>query len=223
MAPAALESFALSQQSVFCPLPLHIQKKPRRAAFRNRIFRKSTHHQVDGKYVYGPLDDIINEIRSDIWESPHDYSNEASHLGWAAPLEVPSSWTVTPLPVSRLPSSRPLTIRKNRETSSSTSSSSMGDHTNFSRTGSRDNAFNGGPVGAPASTGTTPWPSFDAPVSYETAHVPDASGNAGQTCQIENTENLSQNADAMCRPNDALLSSDCSPACLVCGERILER
>lgn len=145
--------------------------------------------------MYGPLDDIINEIRSDIWESPHDYSTEASHLGWAATLEVPSSWTVTPLPVSRLPSSRPLTIRKNRETSSSTSSSSMGDHTNFSRTGSRDNAFNGGPVGAPASTGTTPWPSFDAPVSYETAHVPDASGNAGQTCQIENTENLSQNAD----------------------------
>lgn len=195
MALAALGSFGLSQQSAFCPPPLHIQKKPRKATFRKRIFRKSTHHQVDDKYVYGPLDDIISEIRSDIWGPPHDYSTEASHLGWAAPLEVPSSWTVTPLPVSRLPSNQPLTIRKNRESRSSTSGSSMGGHTNFSHTSSQDNASDGGPVVAPALTRTTPWPLFDAPVSYEMAHASDASDNAGHTCQIETAENLSQSVD----------------------------
>ncbi|KAF3034622.1 hypothetical protein E8E12_006335 [Didymella heteroderae] len=151
--------------------------------------------EVDDKYLYGPLDDIINEIRGDIWESPHDYKAEASHLGWAAPLEVPSTWTVTPLPVSRLPSNQPLTIRKNRESRSSTSGSSMGDHMNFSRTSSNDNALNGGPVGAPASMGTAPWPLFDAPVSYEIAHAPDAPGNNAHTCNIEPAENLSQDAD----------------------------
>ncbi|KAF1930098.1 uncharacterized protein M421DRAFT_414073 [Didymella exigua CBS 183.55] len=193
MALAALESFGLSQHSAFCPPPLHIQKK-RRATFRKRIFRKSTHHRVDDKYVYGPLDDIINEIRSDIWESPQDYSTEAYPLGWAASLEVPSTWTVTPLPVSRLPSNQPLTIRKNRESRSSTSGSSMGDPANFARTSSHDNAFNGGPVGAPAST-TAPWPLFDAPMSYEAAHAPVVSGTAGHTYHTEAAENLSQSAD----------------------------
>ena len=205
MALAALESFGLSQHSGFCPPPLHIQKKPRRATIRKRIFRKSTYHQANDKYVHGPLDDIINEIRSDIWESPHDYSVEASHLGWAAPLEVPSTWTVTPLPVSQLPSSQPLTIRKNRESRSSTSGSSMGDHTNFSRTSSHDNAFNGGPVGAPASTGTTPWPSFDATVSHETAHAPDALGNVEHAYQTEAAEDFSQNADGRSVPTLSLI------------------
>lgn len=162
--------------------------------FRKRISRRSTHHQVDNNYVYGPLDDIIDEIRSGIGKSTSDYGTEASHLGWAAPLEVPLTWTVTPLPMSRLPSNQPLTIRKNRQSHSSTSGSSMSDNTNFSRTSSRDNAFNGGPVAAPAS-GTAPWPLFDAPVSYETTHAPDASGNAGRTCQIEAAENLDQHAD----------------------------
>ncbi|KAF3051754.1 hypothetical protein E8E11_009477 [Didymella keratinophila] len=178
MALAALESFGVSQKSSFCPPPLHIQKKPRRGTFRKRISH-----------------DIINEIRSDIWESPHDYSIEASHLGWAAPVEVPSTWTITPLPVSRLPSSQPLTIRKNRESRSSTSGSSMGDHTHFSRTSSHDNAFNGGPVGTPASTEITPWPLFDAPVSHEMGHAPDALGNVEHAYQIEAAKNLSQNAD----------------------------
>jgi hypothetical protein len=195
MTLAALESLVLLQHSAFCPPPLHIQKKPRRVTFRKRIFRKSTHHRVDDKYVYGPLDDIINEIRTDIWESPQDYSTEASLLGWAAPLEVPSTWTVTPLPVSRLPSNQPLTIRKNRESRSSTSGSSVGDPMSFSRTSSHDNAYNGGPVGAPTSTGTAPWPSFDAPVLYNTTHAPDASGTVGHTYQSEAVENLSLDAD----------------------------
>lgn len=195
MALAALESMGPSQHSAFFPSPLHIQKKPRRAAFRKRVFSKLTHSRVDGKFVYGPLDDIINEIRSDIWGSPHEYGTEESFLDWAAPLEVPSTWTVTPLPVSRLPSNQPLTIRKNRESRSSTSGSSMGDPTNFSRTSSHDNAFNGGPVQARASTEIAPWPVFDAHVSYETAHVLVTSTTAGHTYDNEAIESLSQSAD----------------------------
>lgn len=65
----------------------------------------------------------------------------------------------------------------------------------FSRTYSHENAFNGGPVGAPASMGTAPWSLFDAPVSYETAHVLDASGAAGHSYHIEAAENISQNVD----------------------------
>ena len=49
-----------------CPSPLHIQKKPRKASFRRRILRKSTHSYVGDQYVFGPLDDIIDEIKSDI-------------------------------------------------------------------------------------------------------------------------------------------------------------
>ncbi|KAL6158870.1 hypothetical protein ACJQWK_04068 [Exserohilum turcicum] len=49
-----------------CPSPLHIQKKPRKATFRQRIFRKSTHSYDGDPYVFGPLDDIIDEIKSDI-------------------------------------------------------------------------------------------------------------------------------------------------------------
>lgn len=71
----------------------------------------------------------------------------------------------------------------------------MGDQMNFSRTSSHDNAFNGGPVGAAASTGTTPWPLFDAAVLCETAHASNALVTAEHTYQIEATEDLAQNAD----------------------------
>ncbi|KAF2628712.1 hypothetical protein BU25DRAFT_466485 [Macroventuria anomochaeta] len=200
MALAAIDTLGLSQHAAFCPPPLHIQKKPRRATFRKRIFRKSTHNRDNDQYVYGPLDDIINEIRSNIWESPHDYSTETSLLSWAASLDVPSTWTVTPLPVSRLPSNQPLTIRKNRESRSSASGSSMGDPLYFSRTSSQDYAFDGGPVGAPVSTGDTPWPLFDAPMSYETAHTPNTSDAAGHFNHINASENVSQNAEARTIP-----------------------
>lgn len=49
-----------------CPSPLHIHKKQRKATFRRRIFRKSTHSDISDQYVFGPLDDIIDEIKSDI-------------------------------------------------------------------------------------------------------------------------------------------------------------
>lgn len=159
MALTAFDTLVLTQHAAFCPPPLHIQKKPRRATFRRRVFRKSTHHRPNDQCVSGPLDDLIDEIKSDIWKSPSDYSTEASLLA--------SKWAVTPLPVSRLPSDQPLTIRKNREGRSSTSGSSMEDPLQFSYSSSYDDAFNGGPVGAPASTGTAPWLLFDAPMSYE--------------------------------------------------------
>lgn len=48
------------------PSPLHIQKKSRKATFRRRIFHKSAHNYGGDEYVIGPLDDIIDEIKSDI-------------------------------------------------------------------------------------------------------------------------------------------------------------
>ena len=194
MALATLDTPGLSQHAAFCPPPLHIQKKPRRATFHKRIFRKSTHHRPNDQYVYGPLDDIINEIRSNIWESPHDYSTEAYLLDRATPLEVPSTWTAIPLPVSRLPSNQPLTIRKNRESRSSASGSNMGDPRHFSRSSSQDDAFGGGPVVAPASAGTISWPLLDEPTSYRTADAPETSGAAGLNAQ-EAFRSISQNTE----------------------------
>ncbi|OSS51132.1 hypothetical protein B5807_04191 [Epicoccum nigrum] len=161
---------SLSSQTSFCPPPLHIQKKPRKATFRRRNFRKSTHCRPINSYVNGPLDDIIDEIRSNIWESPHDYSAEAPLLGWAASLEVPPSWTVTPLPVSRLPSNQPLTVRKNRESRSSASDSSMGEHTQQMRKSVHKDALDGGPVGLPG-TDMASWLLLETPAPYETAQT----------------------------------------------------
>lgn len=198
MTLAELDAFGLSQHASFCPQPLHIQKKPRRATFRKRVFRKPTHRHNE-QYVFGPLDDIIDEIKSNIWESPHDYSTEPSLLGWAAPLEVPSTWTVTPLPVSRTPSNQPLTIRKNRESRSSASGSSMGDPLCFSRSSSsQDDAFHGGPVGAPAVIGIASWPLFDAPVSCDSTDAvgtSNAVGKCNHTSAQDALEHASQNAE----------------------------
>jgi hypothetical protein len=182
MALVGLDTLGLSQHAAFCPPPLQIQKKSHRATFRKRIFRKSIHHRHNDQYVYGPLDDIIDEIRSNIWESPHNHSIETSVLSWAAPLEVPSTWTVAPLPLSRLPSNQPLTIRKNKESRSSVSGSNMDDRMYFSRSSSQDDALNSGPVRTPAST--APWSLFDDPLSYKTAHAPETSSAAGESNHV---------------------------------------
>jgi hypothetical protein len=87
----------------------------------------------------GPLDDIIATIKSDILESPVEYNTSLSIFN---PLKAPATWAVTPLPVSRAPSDQPLKIRKNRNSRSSTSGSSMG-------------------------SGTTPWPAFDSALAQE--------------------------------------------------------
>ncbi|KAF1831534.1 hypothetical protein BDW02DRAFT_505028 [Decorospora gaudefroyi] len=164
-----------------CPPPLLIQKRPRRATFRRRIFRKSTHSFNGDQYVLGPLDDIIDEIKSDIWESPPDYSFDSSVLGWGNPLKAPPSWTVTPLPVSRTPIDNPLTIRKNRNSRSSASGSSLGDQMAYSRNNSQDAPVNGGRVVAPHTTTLTPWPTFDTNMSYEPTHARNSSDSSVAT------------------------------------------
>ncbi|CAO2655627.1 Nn.00g044300.m01.CDS01 [Neocucurbitaria sp. VM-36] len=161
----------LLSHAALCPPPLFIRKKTRRATFRRSIFRKSTHSQNSYQYAFGPLDDIIDEIKSDIWESPPDYNSDPSINDWASVLNAPSTWIVTPLPVSRIPSDRPLTIRKNRTSRSSTSGSSMGDLMAYSRKNSHDERTNN-TVGSPYSTDTIPWPLLDTTKSHEFTHPP---------------------------------------------------
>lgn len=125
------------------PSPLHIRKKPRRASrkatFYRRIIRKSLHQpQPQHEGVYGPLDDIITEISSDIWASPSRWNIASTMHELALPLEdsfekhnplkAASTCTVSTVtmthPVSRIPSDQPLTIRKNRASRSTGSEQS---------------------------------------------------------------------------------------------------
>ncbi|KAL1801343.1 hypothetical protein ACET3X_001685 [Alternaria dauci] len=151
-----------------CPPPLTILKKPRKATFRRRIFRKSTPTYSDDPYVFGPLDDIIDEIKSDIWELPPDYSFDSSVFEWVHPLKAPWSWSVTPLPVSRTPNDHPLTIRKNRNSRSSASGSSLGDPMASLRNNSHEEPGNGGPVRSLQTIEFTLWPLMDMPPSEVT-------------------------------------------------------
>jgi hypothetical protein len=148
--------------------------------------------------VLGPLDDIIDEIKSDIWESPPDCSFDSSVLDWANPLKAPPLWTVTPLPVSRTPNGHPLTIRKNRNSRSSTSGSSFGDLMAYSRNNSQEEPANGGPVGTPHTTAPTPWPLLDA-TSYEAAPAPSSSDSNVATEHLraqQALENVISNTDS---------------------------
>jgi hypothetical protein len=199
MVLTACPTTSLSPQTTFCPSPLHIQKKPRRATFRRRNFRKLTHCRPINNYVTGPLDDIIDEIRSNIWESPLDYSAEAPLLGWAASLEVPPSWTVTPLPVSRLPSDQPLTIRKNRESRSSASDSSMGEHTQQMRNSVHKDALDEGPVGLPG-TDMASWPLLETPAPCETAQS-SSLVNPNTTAMQEASRNTMHGTEDCTLPN----------------------
>jgi hypothetical protein len=169
MASAALSSFLLPHPTTLCPPPLQFRKKTCRATIRRRIIRKSTHCQ--DWPIDGPLDDIIAEIKSDIWNLPPDRIVGLSSLDWGNSSKAPSTWAVTPLPVSRAPSNQPLTIRKNRNSRSSASDSSMGDQTYYSRNNSQDEIMKGGAVGMPFLPGTTPWPVFDATASCEPTRI----------------------------------------------------
>jgi len=168
MAVTMIGSFMLPHPTILCPPPLQFQKKPRKTTIRRRMLRRAT--QTQKQNVYGPLDDIIAEIKSDIRESPPELVASPLFLDWGNPLKAPSTWAVTPLPVSRAPSDQPLTIRKNRNSRSSASGSSMGDSTSYSRSSSHDQ---------PVSNNTapslgTPWPSFDGSLP----HVPTEVSNA---------------------------------------------
>jgi hypothetical protein len=183
MVSAAVGSFLLPHAATFCPPPLHIQKKTRRSIVRRRVLRRSTRNQVQP--VEGPLDDIIDEIRSDIWKSPTEYSASASFLNWANPLKAPSTWIVTPLPVSRAPSDQPLTIRKNRNSRSSTSGSSIGDPMSLSRNNSHDKATHGGLGGTTLPPETAPWLSFQPtlPINFSSTTIHAESSTAQQSLE----------------------------------------
>jgi hypothetical protein len=123
----------LSPHVDLCPSPLHIKKRNRRTTtFSRRITRKLTSPRL--VYANGPLDDIINEITGNIWTAPLEWSEALFRecesapealLTWQHPLKAPPTCTITALPVSRIPSDQPLRIRKNRNSRSSGSGSSM--------------------------------------------------------------------------------------------------
>ncbi|KAF1956959.1 hypothetical protein CC80DRAFT_51776 [Byssothecium circinans] len=144
------------------PPPLHVRKKTRKTTFYRRILRKSSQRSCYDSLAFGPLDDIISEISGDIWRSPAEQRLEPScvPLNWSNPLKAPSTCTVTPLPVSRIPSDQPLTVRKNRH-SRSTASGSSADRTMVSF--SRDSSCTQSTTGSAQSTSggmhsTTQWP-----------------------------------------------------------------
>ncbi|KAF2706945.1 hypothetical protein K504DRAFT_470937 [Pleomassaria siparia CBS 279.74] len=147
------------------PPPLHIQKKHRRSTFRRQILRKSSHIQSAGDEVYGPLDDIIDEITGDIWRAPPPYTFDPSLFEWPNPLKASATWTVTPLPVSRIPSDVPLTIRKQRNSRSTASGSTFSDVMSQSRDTSQNQPSNNHRVGSspspPDTLSNTRWLSFD--------------------------------------------------------------
>lgn len=172
MATISTENYGFTQGAL-CPPPLSIQKKSRRATFHRRILRKSTRSQNSDQYLLGPLDDLIDEIKSDIWHTPPEYSFDSSLLDWMNPYTAPSSmWAVTPLPVSRIPSKQPLTIRKNRHSHSSASVSSFGDAMADSRHDSQEEPVYGGPVGSPYTEQKILWPVLDSAMPVETASAP---------------------------------------------------
>jgi len=161
------------------PPPLHIQKKQRKATFRRRIFRKSSHKHSDDQYVLGPLDDIIDEIKSDIWELPSDCSFDLTALDWACPLEAPLLWATAPLPVSRTPKDHTLTIRKNRNGRSTASGSSLVDPMAHSQNDDQDEPTSGGPVCNLHTAIPEAWPMADA-----MSHEPEVSDSSTITQHV---------------------------------------
>jgi hypothetical protein len=184
MASAIVSNFLPSHPASLCPPPLQLQKRTRRATIRRRVLRMTT--QNCPRYPQGPLDDIIAEIKSNIRESPPSYIANPSFLDWSNPLKAPSTWAVTPLPVSRAPSDQPLTIRKNRNSRSSASGSSMGDATSYSRNTSRDEAISGSDADINTISGSTPWPSLYSAMSP----IPDDLTNL--TASIRDTHTTAQ-------------------------------
>lgn len=71
----------------------------------------------------------------------------------------------------------------------------------FSRTSSRDDADYGGPVGAPVSTGIAPWPLFDAPTSYESAHASSTSDAVNGLNHSEAPDCASQSVEKPALPS----------------------
>jgi hypothetical protein len=160
MASTAVSRFLLPHPAALCPPPLHLQNRTRKITHRRRILRKPTSCSQD-HISHGPLDDIIAEIKNDILELPPSCTSLPFSRDWGHPLKAPSTWAVTPLPVSRAPSDQPLTIRKHRNSRSSASESSVGGSMSSSRINSQDMG----------TTGTTPWPLVDVPGMHGPANT----------------------------------------------------
>ncbi|KAH7384444.1 hypothetical protein BKA66DRAFT_441023 [Pyrenochaeta sp. MPI-SDFR-AT-0127] len=200
MATTAAVSNVLHSQAALCPPPLLIQKKaPRRATFRRCIYHKKTPTQNSNHDMFGPLDDIIDEIKSVIWESMPVYGFGSFVNDWADSLNMPPIETMKPLPVSHIPSNKPLTIRKNRNSRASASGSSFGDPSTYSRNSSQDETNHGGATGLFNTAGMIPWPLLDISTAYEPTALPRASKSAvdteGASAQ-QALESVIQNAPA---------------------------
>ncbi|KAH7396777.1 hypothetical protein DE146DRAFT_50232 [Phaeosphaeria sp. MPI-PUGE-AT-0046c] len=208
MGTLAANPFLLPHQANLCPPPLQYTECSRRKAVRRRILRKPTQSQHAG--AQGPLDDIIAEIKTNILEAPPDCTSDSLLLNWGNPLKAPSTWAVTPLPVSRAPSDRPLAIRKHRDNRSSTSGSSMGDLISYSR----DNGHGQGATATSADkhpyVATSIGLTFDTTASSGLADSANASNSLAHTgrttgqCTLESTlDRVDSNArnEARCRPS----------------------
>ncbi|KAF2749653.1 hypothetical protein M011DRAFT_475007 [Sporormia fimetaria CBS 119925] len=96
----------LTQHLTLFPPPLHISKKSRKSRLRFSQ-RKAARCQVDPDQ--GPLDDIINDITGDIWQYfAYDACLPSSSI------ENTNCEKADPLPLSRTPSAKPLSVRKTR-------------------------------------------------------------------------------------------------------------
>jgi hypothetical protein len=144
------------------PQPLHIQKRPRKSSFRRTLLRKSSYNPNYGDEVCGPLDDIIDEIKGDIWRLPPLFTFDSSLLAVANPLKASATWIVTPLPVSRIPSDVPLTIRKQRNSRSTASGSSNSDAMSVSHKTSQDHPDGFPGVSSPSATQDDSWPLLES-------------------------------------------------------------
>jgi hypothetical protein len=159
---AGLVALSHHHRAALCPQPLHIQKRPCKSSFRRTLLRKSSHNQSYGDEVYGPLDDIIDEITGDIWRLPPLFTFDSSLLAVANPLKASATWIVTPLPVSRIPSDVPLTIRKQRNSRSTASGSSYSDPMSISRNTSQDQSDSFPGVSSPSAAQDDSWPLLES-------------------------------------------------------------
>lgn len=151
MATTTVGNVLISPSTLYPP-PLLIQKHPRKATFRWRRTRKSASSQSSSVYTLGPLDDIIAEIKSDIWDSPPTCSFESA---WASSFGAPSSWTVTP--ISSTPRDKPLTIRKNRSSRSTGSGFGSSSNNRTPATGARNDHSVLSPHGGTVGPSGLPW------------------------------------------------------------------
>ncbi|PVI04097.1 hypothetical protein DM02DRAFT_586576 [Periconia macrospinosa] len=147
----------------FCPSPLHVRRKSRKATFYKRIGRKPTHFRHH-QSAYGPLDDIINEISCEIWRVPSNASSERGASGGEDLLYLTAIGTVLPLPISRIPSDLPLIVRKNRSSRSTASGTSVDINMGASGESSRKESISTNETSFASSSNNpnAPWPPIDS-------------------------------------------------------------